>query len=245
MRLTWFDANTWLLQWQSLSVLVDPWLVGDLIFGGAPWFFRGSRSRSWPIPESIDLILLSQGLPDHSHIPTLRQLDRQIPVIASPSAARVAEGLGFTQVTQLTHNQQIVFHELEITALPGAPLGPLVQENAYILRSAGQVLYYEPHGYPDSSLANYAPLDVAITPVETLKLPLGATVIQGYATAATIATTTQAKHLVPTAGIGSAAYGGLLAGLIHTEGGIEAVRQQCHNLPTTLHSPTPGVAFDL
>ncbi|NJK72227.1 MAG: hypothetical protein HC926_02320 [Synechococcaceae cyanobacterium SM2_3_60] len=171
MRLTWFDANTWLLQWQSLSVLVDPWLVGDLIFGGAPWFFRGSRSRSWPIPESIDLILLSQGLPDHSHIPTLRQLDRQIPVIASPSAARVAEGLGFTQVTQLTHNQQIVFHELEITALPGAPLGPLVQENAYILRSAGQVLYYEPHGYPDSSLANYAPLDVAITPVETLKLP--------------------------------------------------------------------------
>ncbi len=243
MRLTWFDANTWLLQWQSLSVLVDPWLVGDLVFGGAPWFFRASRSRSWPIPESIDLILLSQGLPDHSHLPTLQQLDRQIPVIASVSAARVVEGLGFMNVTTLAHDQRTHFRDLEITALPGAPLGPFVQENAYILVGNGQKLYYEPHGYPDKSLANYAPLDVAITPVETLKLPLGATVIQGFATAAAITTTTQAKHLVPTAGIGSAAYGGLLAGFLQTEGGIEAVRQQCRSLDTTIHSPIPGATF--
>jgi len=33
MQLTWFGANSWLLEWQQ-RILIDPWLVGSLVFGG-------------------------------------------------------------------------------------------------------------------------------------------------------------------------------------------------------------------
>lgn len=246
MRLTWFDANTWLLQWQSLSILIDPWLVGDLVFGNAPWLFRGTRSRSWPLPKAVDLILLSQGLPDHSHVPTLMQLDRAIPVVASASAAKVVKQLGFKHVTALSPNETYTQADCTITALPGAPLGPLVQENAYVVACEGRSLYYEPHGYPDPSLAQFAPLDVAITPLETLRLPLGATIIQGFATAAAIAQTTQARVMLPTAGVGSASYAGLLANVIKTEGGAAAVRLQltAAQSQTTIFEPEPGITLE-
>lgn len=53
-------------------ILLDPWLIGTLVFGNLPWLFKGSRATSSPIPENIDLILLSQGLEDLTHPPTLQ-----------------------------------------------------------------------------------------------------------------------------------------------------------------------------
>lgn len=89
MELTWYDSNSWLIEMGGQRILLDPWLVGDLTFGNTPWLFRGFRSQPLAIPENIDLILLSQGLEDHAHPPTLKELDKSWPVLGSPDRKSV------------------------------------------------------------------------------------------------------------------------------------------------------------
>ena len=75
MHLTWLDSNTWLIEIGGKRILLDPWLVGSLVFGNLDWLFKGLRRNERPITENIDLIVLSQGIEDHTHPRTLKQLD--------------------------------------------------------------------------------------------------------------------------------------------------------------------------
>ena len=86
MQLTYFGANGWLLELAGQRLLLDPWLVGPLRFGGAGWLFEGRLPREWPIPGDLDGLLLSQGLPDHAHPATLERLPKELPVIGSAAA---------------------------------------------------------------------------------------------------------------------------------------------------------------
>ena len=63
----------------------------------------------------------AQGLDDHAHKPTLRRLPKDKQVVASPAAAEVAKGLGFTSVIALDHGEttSICNGKLQITATPG------------------------------------------------------------------------------------------------------------------------------
>lgn len=174
MYLTWLDSNSWLIEMAGLRILLDPWLVGPLVFGNAPWFFKGERTAERLIPENIDLILLSQGLEDHTHPPTLRQLDRNIPVVASANAAKVVEKLGYSKITTLAHGESFTFDKVKIKATPGSPIGPMLIENGYLLLdTVNQTsLYYEPHGYHSPTLKELAPVDVVITPIIDIEIIL-------------------------------------------------------------------------
>jgi L-ascorbate metabolism protein UlaG (beta-lactamase superfamily) len=240
--LTWLDVNSWLLELPGQRVLIDPWLVGDLVFGNAPWLIRGMRPAPVPIPADIDLILLSQGLADHAHPETLRALDKSIPVVASASGAEVANRLGYTTVTPLTPGQTFTLADaLQIQALPGAPLGPLVMENAYLMTvlATGLTIYYEPHGYPSADLQ--PPVDVAITPILSLKLPLLGPVIRGAEGALELAKQVQPQLILPTAEGGDVRYTGLLASVLQKQGGVEALRSQlaAAGLTTRVAAPAP------
>ena len=46
MQLTYFGANGWLLELAGQRLLLDPWLVGPLRFGGAGWLFEGGCPAS-------------------------------------------------------------------------------------------------------------------------------------------------------------------------------------------------------
>ncbi len=228
MKLTYFGANSWLLEFADLCILIDPWLVETLTFGGQGWFFEGTHTAPPTIPATIDLILLSQGLPDHSHPPTLQQLDRHIPVVASASAAKVAKKLGYSQVTTLKPGEQTVQGKdrLAITATAGAPV-PQV-ENGYILRdrTTHQSLYYEPHGFSESSLAEHSPIDVVITPIVNLALPLAGAFIHGNERTVALLKTLQARYILPTAAGEGVKYAGLIEKVLQVEGGPVDFRSQ-------------------
>ena len=96
MQLTYFGANGWLLELAGQRLLLDPWLVGPLRFGGASWLFEGTLPREWPIPSDLDGLLLTQGLPDHAHPATLERLPKELPVIGSAAAVQQARRFGFT-----------------------------------------------------------------------------------------------------------------------------------------------------
>ncbi|MDX2216589.1 MAG: MBL fold metallo-hydrolase [Oculatellaceae cyanobacterium bins.114] len=245
MYLTWLDSNSWLIEMGGQQILLDPWLVGNLVFGNMPWLFQGVRSQSRPIPVKIDLILLSQGLEDHAHPETLKQLDRTIPVVASPNAVKVVQELGYTQITSLSHGDSYTLADnVTIQAFPGSPIGPFLTENAYLLRehSSGQTLYYEPHGYHAESLRAIAPVDVIITPMVSLEIPVLGPIIQGHKTAFQIAQWLQPQVMLPTAAGGDVSFTGLINSVLQGSGSSAELRTQLaeNGLTTQVIEPTPG-----
>ncbi len=226
MYLTWLDSNSWLIEMGGQRILLDPWLVGSLTFGNLPWLFKGDKNTERPLPENIDLILLSQGLPDHAHIPTLEVLDRSIPVVASPNAAKIVQKMGYTQVTILAHGQEFIAGQARIQAVPGSLVGPNLVENGYLLTDLVQntKLYYEPHGSHSPTLQDMAPVDVVITPIIDLKIPLLGSVIKGTTSALQVAEWLQPQVILPTAAGGDISFEGLLMSVLKAEGDAETLR---------------------
>jgi len=173
---TYFGSNSWLLEIAGLRVLVDPWLVDALVFPPGPWLLKGELPQPWPIPEHLDLLLLTQGLADHAHPATLARLPKDLPVVGSAAAAKVVKGLGFSQVTSLSPGQHHQQGDLHIQASAGARV-PLV-ENGYLLEWPEGSLYLEPHGVLDPALPQ-RPVDTVISPVIDLGLPLAGNFITG------------------------------------------------------------------
>jgi L-ascorbate metabolism protein UlaG (beta-lactamase superfamily) len=250
MYLTWLDSNSWLIEIGGKRILLDPWLVGPLVFGNLNWLFQGTRPQERPIPDRIDLILLSQGLEDHTHPPTLQQLDRSIPVVASPSAAKVVRELGYHQVTELAHGATFnLDNQVTIQALPGSPIGPFLTENAYFLKelSSELTLYYEPHGYHAPILQQMGAVDVVITPVIDMKVPVLGSIIQGRNSALELAEQIKPQVMIPTAAGGEVTFAGLLMAVIQTRGSSDTLRAQltAKQLPTQLLEPKPGDRLEL
>ncbi len=255
MKVTWFDANSWLIESDDIRILIDPWLIGDLVFESVPWLVRGIRPESSAIPQNIDLILLSQGLADHAHPETLRAMDRSIPVVASPDGAKVAESLGYASVKAIDHGEQLEIDErLQIEAFVGAPVGPMKRENAYVLSflTEGVRVYYEPHGYPDSQhLKSVEPVDVAITPMADQTLMGVAPVIRGSIAAPKIAELLRPQVMLPTADAEQVTYEGLISPTLATKGGAAKMRSRLskhlskQGSPIKVIQPTVGEAVEL
>lgn len=250
MHLTWLDSNTWLIEIGGQRILIDPWLVDALTFGNLNWLFKGSRTQNHSIPENIDLILLSQGLEDHAHPPTLKQLNRNIPVVGSVNAAKVVQKLGYTTVTTLAHGETFTLNQnVEIKATKGSSIGPNVVENGYLIKDLESKLtiYYEPHGFHDPSLQSAAPVDVIITPIMDLALPLIGSIIKGTDTALEVAKWLKPQVMLPTANPGDVIYEGLLINWLRAVGSIEDFRSRLaqNHLSTQVIEPKPREKFEL
>lgn len=249
MRATYFGANGWQLSFPGLNVLLDPWLVGPLCFGNSPWFFESRFLQDWPIPPAVDLVLLTQGLPDHAHPPTLKRLERSIPVVGSVAAAQVATGLGFTQVTALAPGQS---HQhtsgsgahLAITATAGAAVPG--QENGFLLRHPDGGLYVEPHGFLDPTLPPQK-LDAVITPVVDLGLPLVGAFVRGQAVLPGLLERFQPGWVLASTAGGQMQTSGLLPRLLWSRGStaMATALLKTHAPQAQLLDPEPGRCYPL
>lgn len=252
MKLTWIDLNSWLFQLAGKTILVDPWLVDPMTFYGQPWLFTAYH-KTPPVftPETlppIDLLLLSQGLDDHCHVPTLEKLDRTIPAIASPTAAKRLTQLGFQQVTALSHWQSVTLDQLTIKAVVGAEIQPGQVENGLLLtdHTIGKTLYYEPHWCPTQETAQIGQVDVAIAPVIGQIFPLLGQVIMGPDQALDLVQKLQPQVFLPTTR-GDIRVKGILPRLIKTVGSVEEFRHRLASShpATQLRVPNPGEPIEL
>ncbi|MEM6613661.1 MAG: MBL fold metallo-hydrolase [Cyanobacteria bacterium P01_C01_bin.72] len=249
MNLTYFDSNSWLIEIDGTRILLDPWLVGKLTFSNQAWLFEGSKNNPQPIPENIDLILLSQGLEDHAHPPTLKHLDHDLPVVASPNAGKVVKELGYQDLVVLEHQQTHKLKGVEIKAVPGSPVGPTLVENGYIITGleSGKTIYYEPHGYHADSIASAAPVDVIITPIINLKLPLLGSVIKGQKTALEVCQKLNPQVILSTAAGGDIDFKGVVTSILKAEGTVEEFNRllEQNNLSTRAIDPQSGETIEL
>lgn len=250
MRLTWLDSNSWIIDLAGQKILLDPWLVGSLTFGNQTWLFEGKRRQPLPLPTDIDLILLSQGLEDHAHPPTLKALNHSWPVVGSTQAAQVVQNLGYTQVAALKPGERYVQdNRFTIEALPGAPTGPNQIENAYLLTdlTTNERLYYEPHGYHAPELANLDPVDVILTPVLGISLLGVLPVLKGQDSALQVCRWLRPRFIVPTAGAAEIEYSGLLTKVLRLDGSLEEFQRRLEEagLSAQVLDPQVGQALDL
>lgn len=259
MKLTRIDLNSWLIQTHQQTLLLDPWLVDPLVFLGLPWFIRIEHRNPPPFrPETlpkIDGILLSQAQPDHCHPPTLQRLDKRIPVIASPAAASVVRRLGFASVQALHPWQSVRWQDIQITAVPGAPLGP-IRELGYLLEEEeSQIrLYYEPHlSQPDIRQRlqqEFPSIHTLLIPVVGQVFPLLGEVIMGPERALQLVEALLPRQVVPTA-MGEVNYSGWFASQIRTLGSLEEFRQRLGSLNARVGTsiqlccPAPGETVSL
>jgi L-ascorbate metabolism protein UlaG (beta-lactamase superfamily) len=241
---TYFGANGWLLQIAGLRVLVDPWLVGSLVFPPGPWLFQGELAAPWPIPEQLDLLLLTQGLPDHCHPPTLERLDRGLPVVGSAQAAAKVRALGFERVEALSPGQCTALatpggEPLRIEATAGAPV-PMV-ENGYLLSHSSASLYLEPHGFL-AGVEQLPPrrLDVVITPVVDLGLPLAGAFVKGRSVLPELLERFQPHTVLASTSGGEVRYSGLLSRILWQRGSVAEAAAGCR-----LIDPIPGQPITL
>lgn len=192
---TSYEGNSWGAELHNTGVkfLVDPWLVGTLTFGGLDFIYSGSKKVA--TPESIDVdslvketdfILITMSIDDHCHKPTLEVLPRNVPIVASPSAAAVVRKMGFTTVYELDHDETVSLlgDRITIQATEGALVGPpwSKRENGYVVKEnvpGGMSLYYEPHAdYNPASVAKVGQVDVVVSPPCTQSL-LGYDLVKG------------------------------------------------------------------
>lgn len=231
--LKYLESNSWLLNYGQLTVAIDPVLEGNLDFG-IPLLYSGSRryvdgeEALKTVAQSANYVLISQGLDDHAHTPTLKRLSVLQPsltYICPPSAVGILKSCGVREFNMkvISPGQKTAMTgrdlSIEVTATTGALVGPPWQakENGYILRAPGfPSLYYEPHCMYDEEELSAVSVDCVITPIVAQKLP-GYTLVDGDAKAVRLCELVKAKYVVPMLN-GELDQTGVLSKLLLTEG---------------------------
>ena len=209
---TYLGSNGWLIKFKKTNLIIDPWLKGDLIFPPGEWFFKGSIENEIAINKDIDFILLTQGLPDHCHKPTLEMFRKDIPIICPKSAKEIVKKLGFSYIKILQPSDKTLQNDLNIQATAGAPVPQI--ENGYIVTDdQDNGFYIEPHGYLDENLEKQN-LDAVITPTKNLELPLVGPFVKGAEVLPKLINTFNPKFILSSTVGGDAKYSGFLNKLI-------------------------------
>ena len=212
---TYLGSNGWLIKFKKTNLIIDPWLKGDLIFPPGEWFFKGSLEEEILIDKKIDIILLTQGLPDHCHVPTLKMFRKDIPIICPKSAVKTLEKIGFSSIKLLKPTEKTNQFNLSFEATAGAPVPQI--ENGYIVKDdQDNGFYIEPHGYLDENL-NKQNLDAVITPTKNLELPLVGSFVKGADVIPKLINKFNPKYILSSTVGGDAKYSGLLNNFISVQ----------------------------
>ena len=213
-KATYLGSNGWIIEFKKARIVIDPWLNGDLIFPLGGWFFKGTLKDEIPTPEDIDLILLTQGLPDHCHIPSLKKFPKNTNIICSKSAYKILDRLNFKSIHIMQPGQNLKFNEIEIEATSGAAVPQI--ENGYILETNDGGFYIEPHGFLDNSIKPRK-LDAVITPTKNLELPIVGPFVKGADVIPNLVKLFNPSYILSSTTGGDAKFSGLLNKFISLE----------------------------
>ncbi len=218
IRATYYGANGWLIEIANTRFLIDPWLNGDLTFPPGDWLIKGELAQEKEIPNNIDFLLLTQGQPDHAHPPTLKKLNKDLPVIASEAAGKVVGKMGFNKITTIKPGENAKKNNINIQATSGASV-PNV-ENGYIIESEKDSMYIEPHGFLDKKIKPRN-IDLLITPVIDFSLPIAGKFIKGKTVLPQLLELFKPSTILASTTGGDITFTGIINNLIKVDGSVE------------------------
>ena len=235
LKATYFGANGWLVEFDNIRILIDPWLNGDLTFPPGDWLIKGELVNEVNPPENINLLLLTQGQPDHTHQPTLDKLNKNIDVVASESASKIVKSMGFNKVNPLKPGQSFKYNNINIQATSGASVPNI--ENGYIIDHKLDSIYIEPHGFLDDKLKPRN-IDLIITPVIDFSLPIAGKFIKGKTVLPKLLKLFNPSTILASTTGGEIKFTGIINSLIKVEGTVDDV-ELFRNISTNLINPIP------
>ena len=241
LAFTYYGSNGWFLELDEINILIDPWLIGPLSFPPGNWFFKGELLKQNKMPENINMILLTQGQPDHTHKPTLEKLDKSIPVVGSEAAIKIVNELGFNDLKKLSPGKKLIRNELVIEATAGAPVPNL--ENGYFISNNSHSIYIEPHGFLDKKI-NPRPIDVVITPVIDIGLPIVGKFIKGKTILPNLIKLFRPSTIFASTAGGDVKFTGLISNLIKTEGSSDKLSLDI-DPEIEFINPVPGIKYNI
>tara|TARA_B100000614_G_scaffold52418_1_gene45167 strand:+ start:314 stop:1027 length:714 start_codon:yes stop_codon:yes gene_type:complete len=213
-KATYLGSNGWIIEFNNARIIIDPWLIGELIFPPGGWFFKGTLNDEIPTPKDIDLILLTQGLPDHCHIPTLKKFSKKTNIICSKSAHKILEELSFESIDIIKPGENLTFNDIKIEATSGAAVPQI--ENGYILEASDGGFYIEPHGFLDNTIKPRK-LDAVITPTKNLELPMLGPFVKGADVIPNLIKLFDPSYILSSTTGGNAQFSGILNSFISLE----------------------------
>ena len=159
--------------------------------------------------------MLTQGLPDHCHVPTLEMFRKDIPIICPKSAVETLKKIGFSSIKMLKPTEKTNLFNLSFEATAGAPVPQI--ENGYIVKDdQDNGFYIEPHGYLDENLKKQS-LDAVITPTKNLELPLVGSFVKGADVIPKLINKFNPKYILSSTIGGDAKYSGFLNNFISVQ----------------------------
>ena len=241
LKATYYGANGWLVELEKTRILIDPWMYGDLTFPPGDWLIKGELTKEIDIPSEIDYLLLTQGQPDHAHPPTLEKIDRDITVIGSESASKIANKIGFKKINKLKPGDIYKKDNLIIQATSGASVPNL--ENGYIIDQGLNSVYIEPHGFLDKKISPRK-IDLVITPVIDFSLPLAGKFIKGKTVLPQLINLFNPSTIMASTTGGEINFTGIINNLIKVEGSVEDLHLP-GNIDTNYINPEPLKEYEV
>jgi L-ascorbate metabolism protein UlaG (beta-lactamase superfamily) len=109
-RVRWLGHATVLIELDGVRVLTDPLLRKQVLH----------LRRAAPLPEvsEVDAVLLSHLHYDHLDLPSLRRLDRGIPLVVPRGAGALVSRQGFRSVVELSAGEETTVGRVAVRAVP-------------------------------------------------------------------------------------------------------------------------------
>ena len=180
------DDSSWLWEFDSFSVLVDPWFTTHQV-DLAPWFSKQQHFREQPQIADLppyNVIFISHPFTDHCNKETLLQLPADI-------LLKIKSWHHFKHLLPLDEAP------FEITRITKASIWDPVH-HAFLIKSSNTTLLYAPHGLKQDLKA--IKVDILIGTSTLFKLPffLGGTINLGAEKLIEVAKICEAKLILNT-----------------------------------------------
>ena len=164
--ITYIGHSTTLLEIQGRRFLTDPMLADRLMH-----IRRVAPSPDIAALQGLDAVLVSHAHFDHLHLPSLRLVARDSPVVVPRGCGELVRRGGMSDVTEIDAGERVEIGGVEITATPALhegrrwPLGRRTPTLGFVLAGTTRVYFAGDTDLFEGMRDLAGSIDVALVPV--------------------------------------------------------------------------------